>query len=349
MSVANPDLVSVIIPTHNRVDLLLQALESVRRQTWPHVEIIVVDDGSTDETAAQVKAMPNVCYVRQERRGQATARNLGLTQAHGAFVCSLDSDDLWAPDFLESGIQALRTLQADFVFANWVGENRDGTRFLSYLEKLFEWSHFHDTALEDWKLLDPQQTRDIYIEACLSPSSALIFRRELIAGWLETLRIGDDWCLLLDIVLNKPCRVGLCTRRLWVKRVNGDNICDQRDFMEVKRDLYIHDYHLMLKRFFAVLTPPERALIYGRLAANYHRLAKGEWSRRRIPAIPGLCCHSALCFLQAVRYAPEIVQKRLRRINPHRRAVAAPELNADSAATPDHSPATSEAVLADRP
>lgn len=321
----HPDLVSVIIPTYNRAELLLQALDSVRRQTWPHIQIIVADDGSSDRTAELIRPMPDVCYVRQENRGQASARNLGLRYAEGAFVCCLDSDDLWESDFLERSIQAIRTLDVDFVFSNWVGETTDGKRYASYFEEIYGWSAYQETALPSWRLLEPEQTREIYIEACLSPSSSLVLPRALLErGWTESFRIADDWGMLLDIVLSRSCRIAVSTRPSWVKRVTGDNIYDQRDFMEVKRDLYIHDFRLFLKRFGAVMAPQERALFYSRLAYHQAGLAKWEMARKRIAPLPGLLCHAAFCILFASVASPEVVLKRVRKTLNRKRAQLPP-------------------------
>lgn len=94
-------LVSVIIPTHDRAAPLIGAIDSVLAQTHRDLEVIVVDDGSTDETrrvvAARYAAEPRVVYVWQKNAGVARARNLGLEQARGDAVAFLDSDDAWRP------------------------------------------------------------------------------------------------------------------------------------------------------------------------------------------------------------------------------------------------------------
>src|SRR5579871_1893267 len=87
---------SVIIPVYNAEAFLAQAVESVRRQTVKPLEIIVVDDGSTDNSA-QVAARLDVHYIYQPNRGPAAARNRALTAARGQFIAFLDADDLW-PD-----------------------------------------------------------------------------------------------------------------------------------------------------------------------------------------------------------------------------------------------------------
>lgn len=100
---SSPELaVSVIIPTYNRAGYLRQALDSVLAQTIRPAEIIVVDDGSTDDTAACIAAYgPAVRYLcHQGNRGIAAARNTGLQAAQGDLIAWLDSDDLWEPAFL---------------------------------------------------------------------------------------------------------------------------------------------------------------------------------------------------------------------------------------------------------
>jgi GT2 family glycosyltransferase len=93
-----PGLVSVIIPTYNRAYVLGDALRSVLAQTYRPLEVIVVDDGSTDNTEEVVRAFgDDVRYVRQENAGCPTARNVGFTLARGEFIALLDSDDRWLP------------------------------------------------------------------------------------------------------------------------------------------------------------------------------------------------------------------------------------------------------------
>jgi len=95
-------LFSVVIPTYNRRPLLARCLDSVRQASVAGTEIIVVDDGSTDDTAAYVRArVPDVRFVQQENRGVSAARNSGMRLARGRFIAFLDSDDTWYPQKLE--------------------------------------------------------------------------------------------------------------------------------------------------------------------------------------------------------------------------------------------------------
>jgi len=101
--------VSVIIPTYNRADYLPQALQSVFDQTLDPFEVIVVDDGSTDNTTDVVRAFePRVRYFRHDHnKGVSAARNSGLEAAQGEIIAWLDADDLWEPDFLATLIPLL--------------------------------------------------------------------------------------------------------------------------------------------------------------------------------------------------------------------------------------------------
>ena len=109
---ANEGLVSVIIPTFNRAYCLDRAVNSALGQTYRDVEVIVVDDGSTDATreliARRYSGDPRVRYHHQQNTGISGARNSGLALANGAFVAFLDSDDDWAPWKLELQVACLR-------------------------------------------------------------------------------------------------------------------------------------------------------------------------------------------------------------------------------------------------
>lgn len=89
-------LISVIIPVYNGAEFLAEAIASVRAQTYTPLEIIVIDDGSTDQTAQVVQALgADIRYVYQPNQGPAAARNRGIALAQGALIAFLDADDLW--------------------------------------------------------------------------------------------------------------------------------------------------------------------------------------------------------------------------------------------------------------
>jgi glycosyltransferase involved in cell wall biosynthesis len=96
------NLVSVIVPAYNAASFLPKAIASIDRQGYHPLEIIVIDDGSTDNTAEVVRGLPSVShYFHQENKGPSAARNVGLKHAKGAFIAFLDSDDEWPAGKLE--------------------------------------------------------------------------------------------------------------------------------------------------------------------------------------------------------------------------------------------------------
>ncbi len=106
------ELVSVIVPAYNAAATIGEALESALAQTYPDLEVITVDDGSTDATADIVTSFaardPRVRLLRQANAGVAVARNLAIAHARGAYVAPLDADDLWHPEKLALQVAAMR-------------------------------------------------------------------------------------------------------------------------------------------------------------------------------------------------------------------------------------------------
>lgn len=128
-----PELVSVIMPTRNRGRLTRSAIESVMAQTWPHWHLIVVDDGSEDDTALIAEVLAGrdqrITVIRAEHRGASAARNAGLASARGSYVAFLDSDEGWERDVLRAMVAQLTATGADAAYANVRGVIGSGDRF----------------------------------------------------------------------------------------------------------------------------------------------------------------------------------------------------------------------------
>lgn len=102
-------LVTVVIPTYNRGSVICRTIENVLAQTYTHVEIVVVDDGSTDDTQARLRPyLDRIRVITQSNGGPAAARNRGIKAARGEFVALQDSDDLWMPTKLERQVALLQ-------------------------------------------------------------------------------------------------------------------------------------------------------------------------------------------------------------------------------------------------
>jgi len=106
-SPAFAELVSVVIPCYQQAQYLGEAIESVLAQTYPHLEVVVVDDGSTDNVAAIASRYPGVRCIREPNSGPAAARNAGIRNSNGDFLIFLDADDRLLPNGVEAGVRAL--------------------------------------------------------------------------------------------------------------------------------------------------------------------------------------------------------------------------------------------------
>ncbi len=113
-------MISVVIPTFNRGNIIAETIQSVLRQTHRNTEIIVVDDGSNDNTQDILRAYGNkLRCVYQNNQGVAAARNYGISMARGEYIAFLDSDDVYESAFLEEHLKCLQAKNADFVIAKY--------------------------------------------------------------------------------------------------------------------------------------------------------------------------------------------------------------------------------------
>jgi glycosyltransferase involved in cell wall biosynthesis len=267
-------LVSIVIPTYNRAAIISRAIQSALDQTYCNREIIVVDDGSSDNTETIVKKFPEVKYIFQNHSGQAAARNNGWKHSSGIYVSTLDSDDVWLPDFLGKCIGVLEKEDLDFVFSNWEQEEIQGgsRNFFASEARL---KPYLDKAVDSWVFLEYAQLRDLYVQYCASPSSSLVLRSSsIIQGWNERMNIGDDWCMLLDMILSKETRAAFTTEKLWLKHINCNNIYDGRNHIEVNKLLWVKDFKTILSRHGNILTKNEYNFFEKRYLKNLIRSSK---------------------------------------------------------------------------
>ena len=110
---------TVVIPVYNRASLVIAAVRSVLAQTFQSFEVVVVDDGSTDDARSAILAIqdPRIRFFRQENRGASAARNKGIDEAIGKYIAFLDSDDLFLPDHLETMAALLESSDATIAYA----------------------------------------------------------------------------------------------------------------------------------------------------------------------------------------------------------------------------------------
>jgi glycosyltransferase involved in cell wall biosynthesis len=194
-------LVSVIIPTYNRAAFIADAIESVKCQTYQSVEIIVVDDGSTDDTLVWLERYrDDVRVLTQSNRGPAAARNTGLRAARGEIVALLDSDDVWEPHKLARQIRLLQRAGPDVpccICNAWM-VFPDGSR-----QETFDYARLFPSVSEGvW--LNPAE---IFASRFVLFAQTAAIRRavlERIGGFDESLRFHEDHELPLRLAIEGP-------------------------------------------------------------------------------------------------------------------------------------------------
>lgn len=190
--------VSALIPTYNRRDQVLRAIDSVLAQTVPVDEVIVVDDGSTDGTAEAIRSRYGSCVsvFRQKNAGVSAARNRGVCEAKSEWIAFLDSDNVWFPTKVECQFEAVGALGDEFglCFTDCVYDgNPDMKR-----------SVFEEAGLVDVPRLGPLDDPAKFILASREPfwTQSLLVRRPLLAGpdgFDESLTVREDTDLLFRL------------------------------------------------------------------------------------------------------------------------------------------------------
>jgi glycosyltransferase involved in cell wall biosynthesis len=181
----NP-LVSVIIPCHNYGKYLGEAIDSVLNQTYKNLEIIIINDGSTDDTDSVAKKYekdyPTVRYVSQKNLGIVKTRNTGISQAKGDYMIQLDADDWLDKDYIEKTLQAAQSSKADIIYTDYK-KFGDET----------ETSDFPDFSLEQLK-----NRNYIHISCLVKAASIKKFKFDEKLDKLS----HEDWELFLNMCLN---------------------------------------------------------------------------------------------------------------------------------------------------
>jgi glycosyltransferase involved in cell wall biosynthesis len=196
--------VSVVIPTYNRAGTVIDAVRSVLAQHFEDFELIVVDDGSTDDTEARVAAIADdrLRYVAGRHAGVSAARNLGVRRATGSVIAFLDSDDVWRPDKLAREVDVLtKHPEVDAVFSDL--EKRHGDQVVpSFMRQTEVFSRHVPRTPGSVVTLEPRELRLCLLEEVPIKPSALTLRRaafERVGGFDEAWSSSEDWELLLRL------------------------------------------------------------------------------------------------------------------------------------------------------
>lgn len=230
-------LVSAVIVTHNRLELLKRAIASVRAQTYGNTELIVVDDASTDGTKeyCESQSFTFIHIPKEESRGGNHARNLGILAAKGEYVAFLDDDDYWLPEKIEKQMTLMLNKDCELVHCGRTYEHvtKKGIR---YEDKLPRPEHYGDMR------------KKILLTIATNTTDILAQRKALLDVGMfdENLRFWQEYELLIRLGQRKPF---YCVMEpLSMYRVDvGDSARLTNKYFEWKKSVrYIHDKHKSL-------------------------------------------------------------------------------------------------------
>jgi glycosyltransferase involved in cell wall biosynthesis len=217
------NLVSVVIPSYNHADYIRLAVESVLGQSYANIELIVVDDGSSDTSLDYLRAVRDLRYrlVEQENAGAHNAINKGLALAQGDYLAILNSDDVFHPERLAACVARLQE-GADLV-ASWIEVVDRKGKVLGVKEGWRNMLPWPVKQPERNFAVDDDFVRNLLMTNFVSTTSNIVFSRELYehTGGMRNLRFAHDWDFLLRAARNFRCI--LIERPLLQYRIHSTN------------------------------------------------------------------------------------------------------------------------------
>ena len=215
--------VSVIIPTYNRNELLQEAVASCMAQSYGNIEVLVVDDGSTDGTEKTVQELlrgpwaGKVSYHRKANGGTSSAKNLGLRLAQGDYIQYLDSDDLLRPEKLERQMAAIQKANGVIDCCSCFG--RIGTKAAGWdgARRIGEMCEDHSSYIQR------QCERTVYVMSGMAPLWRRLFVTA-VPAWREDLTVAEEWEYYIRLLALRP-RVAFVEEDLfWARAHEGEQL-----------------------------------------------------------------------------------------------------------------------------
>ena len=220
--------ISCIIPTRDRCSMVLDAIESIRRQPYSDLEIIVVDDGSTDNTRSEIKAIfPEVLVVSLTGAGPGSARNAGVDASSGNILMFLDSDDLWLENHVQQLLDVLnRGYQVAYGTAKTIDEVGGGDFLIPDKDEWVEGDCFE--PLLRWCFLVPS-------------ASAISLNAFKTIGGFDSVACGEDWSFFLK--LSARFHLGYAgPEPITLRRLHRGSLCylgDKKKLLAIINHMYI--------------------------------------------------------------------------------------------------------------
>lgn len=189
-------LVSVVVATYKREAELKNALESLAKQTYPNMEIVLVDDNGNDEWNSKVSETVEVfrnrypkikleCIVNNTNQGSSKTRNIGIHSAHGDYITFLDDDDIYLPDKIRKQVEFMETNQCDYSITDLILYNEDDKKINRRIR-----SYIKETTVESLRLY--------HLKYHMTGTDTIMFKKEYLIqiGGFAPIDVGDEFYLM---------------------------------------------------------------------------------------------------------------------------------------------------------
>ncbi len=235
-------LISVIIPTYNREKLILRSVHSVLNQTYSHLELIVVDDGSTDQTQEVLSGINDPrckIYKTKGRQGANYARNFGVSKANGSLIAFQDSDDVWQVDKLSIQLRYIQKMNVDAVFSSFIRVTNNSVVHLPF-----------DHNRTNMKARKGQVCIQDCLRSNVISTQVLLLKKKVfidLHGFDNSLKRLQDWDLAIRLI--DKYNVFFIPEPLATVYEQGDSISTKPDLAIEARKVFLRKFGSIYKRF----------------------------------------------------------------------------------------------------
>lgn len=272
---ARSELVSVIIPSYNRAGSIINCLDSIVNQTYQTLEIIIVDDGSKDNTADVVenykneRGLKNLFFYQQENQGAPVARNKGLSKANGVYIVFFDSDDIMLPERIEKQILSIVSEKSDCCAGGFIN-SKSGDKYIPYIDEDLGYVG----SLISWSLMGSTQSwmykKDILVQ---------------IGGYDPAFACYQDWDITFRFITNSR-KISIVQEVLsvFVDDDNNERITSQVNAL--KRIPHIQRYYLKVIKWLSEQGGNSKSIKHmlflyaNEITLNYYRAGMKQVSYR---------------------------------------------------------------------
>ena len=248
----NNELISIIMPVYNTDKYITEAINSVLNQTYKNIELIIVDDASTDNSSNIIQSFNTslIKYIKLEKNmGAANARNIGLENSNGKIICFIDSDDIWEKSKLEKQYNYLKKLNVGFVYTKYINLYENGKyRKLNY--KFLEFMEYKDllknteigtsTVMFNTNIISKDKIRMKHLQTCEDTST-----------WFRITKLGYKAYLFNEILVTHRVRKGSLSYNKLKNAINMFKVYRQQEEQSLLSTLklfFCYEKNAILKR-----------------------------------------------------------------------------------------------------